>query len=262
MFAQTVLPSCAAASDLPIVLYMRTYEAFVFDLYGTLADIHTDENQPSLWKRMAGFAASNGAAYAPGELRTAYGRAVRRAEAELASRQLAIPGACPEVELGDVFRALYAAKGVVADAALVTETALLFRRTSVTHLRLYAGAAELLEALRKRGRVFLLTNAQRLFTRPELDALGLTLIFDRIYISSEAGFKKPDPRFFRLLLDQEGLDPARCLMIGNDPHCDGDGARAAGMDAWIIRSALSPRGAAGYDQEGMDLRKLHRMLCK
>ena len=35
--------------------------AFLLDLYGTLVDIHTDENQPSLWKRMAGFVLSRGA---------------------------------------------------------------------------------------------------------------------------------------------------------------------------------------------------------
>ena len=46
--------------------------ACIFDLYGTLVDIHTDENQPSLWQRMAGFAASQGARYEAEELRRAY----------------------------------------------------------------------------------------------------------------------------------------------------------------------------------------------
>lgn len=32
------------------------YHNFIFDLYGTLVDIHTNENKTSLWKRLpAGF---------------------------------------------------------------------------------------------------------------------------------------------------------------------------------------------------------------
>lgn len=235
----------------------------IFDLYGTLVDIHTDENQPSLWRRMAGFAASRGANWAPEELRRAYLRLAREEDARLRYRDRELPDACPEMDLGRVFAGLFDERGVRADNALIAEAALAFRRASTTHLRLYAGAAELLRALRESGRrVYLLSNAQSLFTRPELDALGIAGAFDGVYISSEAGFRKPDPRFFRLLLDREGLDAADCLMIGNDPRCDGDGARAVGMDAWLIRSGLSPRDAAGYDQEGMDLRRLARILLR
>ena len=149
-----------------------------------------------------------------------------------------------------------------ADAALIAETALAFRKASTTRLRLYAGAKELLAALGQRGRVILLSNAQSLFTRPELEMLGLTDCFDSIYLSSEAGFKKPDPRFYRLALDREGLKPKDCLMIGNDPICDGEGPRSVGIPAYVIRSGISPRGIPeGYDQEGMDLKKLNRFLC-
>ena len=236
--------------------------ACIFDLYGTLVDIHTDENQPSLWRRMAGFAASQGARYEAEELRQAYLRLAAAEEARLTARDRDVPNACPEIDLGEVFRRLYAEKGVTADAELIGSTARFFRRASTTHLRCYAGAKTLLAAMRDSGtRVVLLSNAQSLFTRPELDGLGLTTLFDGIYISSEAGFKKPDPRFFRHALAREGLDAADCLMIGNDPRCDGDGARAVGMETWIIRSALSPRELReGYDQEGMDLGKLRRRL--
>ena len=32
---------------------MRRYKALVFDLYGTLADIRTDEGRPALWREAA-----------------------------------------------------------------------------------------------------------------------------------------------------------------------------------------------------------------
>ena len=241
----------------------RRYDAFLLDLYGTLADIHPDENQPSLWKRLAGFAVSKGAPWEPEALRRAYLDEVRREEERLRLRDREIPGALPEIDLAPVFAALYAARGVSADDKLIAETARLFRSASTTHLRLYAGSKELLADLRRRGKLILLSNAQSLFTRPELEALGLSEAFDAVYISSEAGCRKPDPRFFRLALEREGLEPGRCLMIGNDPLCDGWGARSVGMDAWVIRSALSPRELSeGYDQEGMDLRKLQRLLTR
>lgn len=241
---------------------LRARDACLFDLYGTLVDIHTDENQPSLWQRMAGFAASQGADYGAGALRKAYLAAVENEAARLRERDRGIPGACPEVDLAPVFARLYRDKGLEADGALIAETALLFRRASTTHLRCYAGARELLDALRRNGsKVLLLSNAQSLFTRPELLELGLADAFDGVFLSSEAGVQKPDPRFFRLPLAKYSLNPSRCLMIGNDPVCDGLGAQAVGMPSWIIRSALSPRGCRdGYDQDGMDLRKLQSLL--
>ena len=238
----------------------RPPAAFLFDLYGTLVDIHTDENQSSLWQQMAGFAVSRGAAWEAEALRRAYGAAVREEEARLRLRDRDLPEARPEIDLARVLARLYAEKGVPADGRLIAETARRFRAASTTHLRLYAGAKELLAALRQRGKVLLLSNAQSLFTRPELRQLGLEDCFDGVYLSSEAGFQKPDPRFFRLALEREGLEARDCLMLGNDPRCDGEGARAVGMAAYVIRSALSPRDAEGYDQRGMDLRKLKRRL--
>ena len=236
--------------------------AFLLDLYGTLVDIHTDENQPSLWKRMAGFVLSRGADWEGKALRRAYLEGLRQEEERLRLRDRGLPRAQGEIDLALVFARLYTEKGVRADAALIAETALFFRRASTTRLRLYAGAKELLAALGQRGRVILLSNAQSLFTRPELEMLGLTDCFDSIYLSSEAGFKKPDPRFYRLALDREGLKPKDCLMIGNDPICDGEGPRSVGIPAYVIRSGISPRGIPeGYDQEGMDLKKLKRILC-
>ncbi len=47
------------------------YQNCIFDLYGTLVDIHTDETSPQLWTRMAEAYRRSGALYRPGELRDA-----------------------------------------------------------------------------------------------------------------------------------------------------------------------------------------------
>jgi len=241
---------------------MRRYRAYLFDLYGTLVDIRTDEARPALWREMAALYGAAGAVYRPRELREAYLRLCRREEETMASAA----GGDAEIDIAAVFAGLYAEKGAPADEALIGRTARAFRRWSTTHLRRYAGAAELLTALgRQGGRVILLSNAQRLFTMPELEKLGLTALFDGIFLSSDYGCKKPDPRFFAAPLERFGLAPGDCLMIGNDPVCDAGGAARAGMDCVYIRSALSP----GEEPEhvpcaarlaGMDLRRLRRLL--
>ena len=139
---------------------LKAYLAYLFDLYGTLVDIHTDEGSSALWRQMSAWYALRGADYAPTELRRAYEAACREQE-ELLRRAGAVQ--YPEIDLAVVFASLYERRGIPADDRLTAETALAFRRASTTHLRLYAGAMELLNALRQAGRqVFLLSNAQRL----------------------------------------------------------------------------------------------------
>ena len=242
---------------------MRQYHGYFFDFYGTLAEIHTDETKPAFWKAVAAFYSENGAVYKAEALRERYLSLCAGEEARL---QRLHPGSAVEPELLNVFRALYTEKGIDAGPALLTETARCFRRRSTTHLRAYAGAAELLQALRAAGKtVVLLSNAQACFTLRELEQLGLKQCFDQIWISSQAGFRKPDPAFFRMPLQALDLDPADCLMIGNDPLCDLQGAAAVGMDALYIHSALSPRGNPAPNDAvlclpRMDLRALRRKL--
>ncbi|MBR6325853.1 MAG: HAD family hydrolase [Lachnospiraceae bacterium] len=250
---------------------MKAYQNYIFDLYGTLVDIHTDEGKPSFWKTMAAYFETRGAVYQARELQTAYLALVQEKESELKDRLDHTRGAdshesSPEIHLEDVFLQLYRARGVPPTDALIRDTALEFRRLSTTHLRAYAGASQLLTAIREAGRAaYLLSNAQHIFTEWEMRTLGLWTLFDGIFISSDHGCRKPDPRFFRGLLEAYALSPSQCLMIGNDPVNDIAGAAAVGMDTYYIRSSLSPRGEgevhATYRQDAMDLKKLRRSLA-
>ena len=42
----------------------ENYENYVFDLYGTLVDIHTDESRKEVWEKLALFLGYYGAIYA------------------------------------------------------------------------------------------------------------------------------------------------------------------------------------------------------
>ena len=101
--------------------------------------------------------------------------------------------------------------------------------------------AEALEALRKAGyKLYLLSNAQAAYTAQELCLLELTPCFDAIYLSSDYACRKPDPHFFKALLDGQHLDPDTCLMIGNDATTDIAGAQALGIDTLYLHTDLSP----------------------
>ncbi|MCD8050805.1 MAG: HAD family hydrolase [Clostridiales bacterium] len=214
------------------------YQNYIFDLYGTLVDIHTDEWKDALWRDLCPVLAEHGASYQPEELRTAYHSEVRRQE-EALRRSAGFEE--PEIDIGPVFRHLLAAKGGTATDREIAALAWTFRTLSTEKLWLFDGAEQLLRELKKRGKqVYLLSNAQALFTRPELTALSLAGYFDGILLSSEAGVKKPDPHFYRLLLERYHLRPEQSLMVGNDDLADCHGAAVAGLDSCYIFTEQSP----------------------
>lgn len=217
----------------------KEYKNYLFDLYGTLVDIHTEEDDPALWQHMAGRLEAKGAVWEPEELRRFYRQEVLRLEQEA---QAALgKGSWPEIDLEPVFRRMLARSGAEAEQSEVAALAWEFRQQSIRKLGLFDGARELLERLRKAGRrVYLLSNAQALFTMPELKRLGLEPLFDGILLSSAAGRKKPDPLFYRELLERFHLDPRVTVMVGNDDQADCHGAAGAGLDSMYVRTEQSP----------------------
>ncbi len=212
---------------------MSRYKHYIFDLYGTLADIRTDEGGRRLWQLMALHYARYGVRYTPAELRGEY---LRLCAAEQASS----PDPYYEFDLRRVFAALFAEKGVTADRRLIAETAWLFRLTSTRKLRLYPWVPPVFDRIRQSGAgIYLLSNAQACFTVPELAALDLAGAFDGIVLSSDAGVRKPGPAIMRRLLDAYGLDPAECLMTGNDRRADVAVARSCGVDCLYLHTETS-----------------------
>ena len=206
------------------------YKNYIFDLYGTLADIRTDERRRELWVKTALYYTEHGAPYEAAELRREY---LRLCRAEQGRHRAPLY----EIELRKVFRALYAAKGVTPDRRRVEETAVFFRLVSLRKLRRYPWVAPVFSALRERGAgLFLLSNAQSCFTVPELRALGLLDAFDGIVISSDAHIKKPSPKV----------------------------AHAAGMDALYLQTETSgvydPALKAEYELLDGDFSRLPSLL--
>ena len=217
---------------------MKEYQNYLFDLYGTLVDIHTDEDDPRLWQRMSVLMAQEGLSSSAQQLKKQYGDEVARLEAAAKADR----GVGAEIDIGPVFASFYAGTGITPCQDHIAFLARTFRVLSLHKLRLFPGAAEMLERLRQQGKgVYLLSNAQTLFTMQELEALGLLEYFDGIVISSNEGVKKPDSRLYRTALQRLALDPARTVMVGNDDRADCWGAHAAGLDSMYIYTEQSPQ---------------------
>ena len=213
------------------------YTDLIFDLYGTLVDIHTEEND-LVWEKTAFYFGFYGARYTGPELKATFQAAMAEREARAGQSYECFP----DIPFEQVMAQLFRAKGVTENAdTLGINAAQLFRISSLDYVRLYPGVLDALAALRKKGyRLWLLSNAQRVFTAFELNLLGLGDQLDGIYISSDYRCRKPDVRFFNALIEERKLDKNKCLMIGNDLETDIAGAKNAGMDTLYMHTGLTP----------------------
>lgn len=219
----------------------KEYQNYIFDFYGTLADIRTDEENPRVWECFANYLKRMGMDTEGSSLRERYFRLCRsdseRSAVEGARRRLEGPY---EIDLLLVWQALGQELGVSLSRQQSEELSLAFRALSLERLRLYHGARDLLHTLRVlKKRVVLLSNAQASFTLQELKVLELDNTFDAVLLSSDAGVKKPSRSFFALL-QQMGFRAEESVMIGNDLTCDCQGAASVGMDSFYIHTEQSP----------------------
>lgn len=198
---------------------------YVFDLYGTLIDIWTDESRPELWEGVASL----------------LGDGEERAEAVrgeyMALCREAKMGEWHEINLLSVFETMLSRRGVSTSVA--PDLAYEFRRMSMVYIRPFRGVKTMLRELRHVGKVYLLSNAQSCFTLNELKECGLYDLFDGIIISSDVGRKKPYGEIFDIAFDRFGITAENSIYIGNDMRDDILGASSKGMRTLYIETAQS-----------------------
>ena len=228
-------------------------------------DIHTEEDD-TVWEKTALYFGYYGAHYTGAELKDAFQSAMAAKKAKAGQNYECFPDLPFEPVMAQLFRD----KGVEENAdALGFNASQLFRIASTDYIRLYPGVTDALTAQREKGyKLWLLSNAQRVFTAFELEALGLAPYFDGIYISSDYGCRKPDIRFFTALLKERKLDVKNCLMIGNDLDTDIAGAKNAGLSTLYMHTNLTPPGQREADPadpseyEGWDWAELVEIIEK
>lgn len=241
------------------------YKNYLFDLYGTLVDINTNEWKSYLWAKMAELYSFEGAYYSGSELKKAYFEEVEK-EKEIIHMKYPQYDYI-DIQIEAVFDNLLKNKGIKPYKGFAAYIAKTFRAISTKYIKLYDGALDLLRALKAKGKnVYLLTNAQRAFTMPELVMLDLVKEFDNIVISSDEYTCKPDKAFYNIILDRYSLNPKESIMIGNDYITDIKGSYEAGLDSLYIHSNISSeiKGEllSTYKVMDGDVRKIKDLILK
>lgn len=123
------------------------YDTYIFDLYGTLIDIETDEENAEVWERLSLHFSYQGMNITGAELKERY---LQERDSQLA----AAAEHCehPDFVMEEVFRALARDLGGEPGQAWLHETVRWMRTLSMIHISLYDGVAEILGQLRSRGK--------------------------------------------------------------------------------------------------------------
>lgn len=241
------------------------FKNYLFDLYGTLIDINTDEWQKELWQKLSILYRYKGANYTPKEIAADYGKYVAEEKALVHKRH-------PEytqidIKIEKVFNKLFNQKGVKATKEEIAEICTAFRCFSTVYIKLYDGVIDLLETLKSKGKgVFLLSNAQRGFTENELNMFDLKKYFDGIVISSDEECSKPDKHYYDILIERYNLNRNETIMVGNDYISDIKGAKEAGLKSLYIHQSISPKIKgkllADYKVMDGDVYKIKELIVK
>lgn len=134
------------------------------------------------------------------------------------------------------FRVLFAEYGIDADPV---QARLAYERNLSQGHYFLPGALEALELLKKKHRLFLVSNGTAVVQHSRLDSAGLKPYFEEIFISQEVGANKPAVEFFdRCFARIPGFVKERALIVGDSLTSDILG----GIQAGIATCWVNPKG--------------------
>ena len=102
---------------------------------------------------------------------------------------------------------------------------------------LFDDAKEVLEYLKNKYKLVILSNGDGKQQRKKIEYTGLDKYFSYIVISSEVGYSKPEKEIFEIACKMVNSKPENCIMIGDKYKVDIEGSLNAGMyGIWINRN--------------------------
>lgn len=149
-------------------------------------------------------------------------------------------------------RSLCCRYGHEPDDRAVVRAAAAYTRAQQSNARLVPGARGLLDALRGRVKIGVVTNGPSAGQRGKLERFDIHP--DAVAISEDVGATKPAPAIFRFALARLGVAPERTTMIGDSWENDVLGALGCGMAAvWLNRYRLTcPDTALAVEIRGFE----------
>ena len=224
-------------------------KGIIFDVNGTLIDIHTDEHYSKIYRFISRFLTFHGIRVHHEALKEEYFQIIR--DQRRASRE-----EHPEYDVQEVWREFLRRRAHSGRGPCPTKIdqlsaflAELFRGISRRRLELYPGVRETLDDLRASRRLAVLSDAQRAWALPELRTVGIDGYFEHCVISGDHGFRKPDQRLFEMALSRMGLASRETIYVGNDMYRDVFGPKRLGINTVFFSSNQGRKHMDGVEPD-------------
>lgn len=238
-----------------------------FDIYGTLIDISTDENDIATYETMSKWLEYKYIYLSTDQIKWLYREEFDRrlgteetrrlAEAdifkniieEFEARMAEHKELYPDADVRDVFKSIirkFTTRTPEELDHLATDLSHLFRSSTRKRIFLYPTVKPALDQLQKKYRLGIISNAQEAFTMPELGLYDLSKYFETIVLSSQVGVKKPNSRIFVRALTSLNVKPSEAVFVGNDMAADIMGASKLGMKTiYLVQKNRPPKPVSG-----------------
>jgi len=224
-------------------------EAILFDINGTLIDIHTDEGYEEIYRSISRFLNYQGIYIHRWDLHDEYFHIMdeqRRASGE----------AFPEFDVVELWREFLRRRPEASHAMppdklqwMPLFLAEMYRAVSLFRLQLYPEVKNVLEDLLPRFKLAAITDAQSPWALTEMRAVGIEAYFNPIIVSGDLRFRKPDRRIFEAALRGLNLAPKNVLFVGNDMYRDIYGAKKLGLKTVYFSSNQGRKTAEGVEPD-------------
>ncbi|MCJ7616487.1 MAG: HAD family hydrolase [Desulfobacterales bacterium] len=225
-------------------------KGIIFDINGTLTDIHTNEMYDDIYRVISNLLSYQGIFLDPNEVKELYFQIMNQQRA--ASDELH-----PEFDVVGIFREIIARNSTDFTHRLSPEKleqlplflAETHRAASRFRLQLYRGVEDTIKQLIPKYRLAAISDAQTAYAVPELNAVGLSGYFETVTVSGDLGCRKPDKRMFESALAAMKMEPAEVLFVGNDMYRDVYGAKELAMKTVFFKSNQGTQEKEGVEPD-------------
>lgn len=209
----------------------------IFDINGTLTDIHTDEWHDDVYRVISNLLSYQGISLDPNAVKDSYFQIMEEQRAARGERH-------PEFDAVGIFREMIERHPTDFTRRLPPEKlkqlprlfAETYRSASRYRLQLYHGVEDTIKQLLPKYHLAIVSDGQTAYAVPELNAVGLLGYFDPIIVSGNFGYRKPDKRLFESALTAMKMEPSEVVSVGNDMYNDVHGAQKLGMKTVFFKS--------------------------
>ena len=218
-------------------------KGLIFDINGTLIDIYTTESDDNIYRMIANLLDYYGVKISPEMLKEEYFSILRRQKNESTEE-------FPEFDavrlFAEIIKKYKTTKHRPISPIIIANA---FRAAGRYKLELYEGVLPALKKLTEMYPVAAISDGQKIWALGELESVGLDKFFNTVIVSSDYGFRKPDPRMFSMALEKMNLLPEETIFIGNDMYRDILGGHEIGMKTVFFRSNQGEQKFSGAEPD-------------